>query len=377
MPQDAPLRSDPRSALPAGPARSPERLAVDIALHLALLAVFAYLALDLFRPFIGLALWTAVIAATLHPAYRALRMRLGGRARLAAALVTLGAVAVVFGPIAMLAASLVESAEWLTAKAHSGAITIPTPPQRVLDLPLVGRVIASNLDLARTNSEEFLARYGRALLGAGEAAARPAIHAAESAGVILVAVALAGFLLVPGERLGVALQGATRRFFGERGVRFVDVAGATVRNVARGVIGVAVIQALAVGVALILAGVPAAGVLTMAALVLAIVQIGVLPVVLPVIAWAWFAKDGTTAALLTAYLIPAALIDLPLKPLMLGKALTTPALVIVAGVVAGTVSYGLIGLFLGPILLAIAYEVVRVEVFAAPPPNADPTGEDG
>jgi predicted PurR-regulated permease PerM len=347
-------------------------MAADVALRLVLLGVFAYLALDLFRPFLGLMLWTAVIAAALHPAYAGLRDRLGGRPRLAATLVTLAALAVALGPLAMLAASLVQSAEWLAARVAARAIEIPAPPQRLVDLPLVGKAVASNWALATTNLEGFLARYGRTLIGAGEVAVRPAIHAAEGAAVILAAVALAGFLLVPGERLGEGLRRGTGRLMGAPAVRFVDVSAATVRTVARGVLGVAAIQALAVGVALIVVGVPGAGLLTLAALVLAIVQIGVAPVTVPVAIWAWLTKDGATAALLTAYMVPATLIDVPLKPLMLGRAVTTPPLVIFAGVVAGTVSYGLIGLFLGPILVAIAFDLLRTEVLGGAPPGGAP-----
>jgi predicted PurR-regulated permease PerM len=366
----------PRPPAAGDGGRSAERLAVDIALRLGLVGLFAFLAFDLFRPFVELALWTGVIAAALHPAYRALRDRLGGRAVLAAALVTLAAVAVALGPIAMLGASGVETARWLAAQAHAGALTLPPPPPQVLDIPVVGKALSSNWQLATTNLDGFLARYGRTLVGAGEVAVRPAIHFSENVGVIIAATALSGLLLAPGERLGALLRRAAARLIGPGGAHFVDLAGATVRNVARGVIGVAVIQALAVGIGLIVAEVPAAGVLTLAALILAIVQIGAWPVAASVIVWAWLTRDATVAALLTAYLIPAALIDVPLKPLMLGRSLSTPSLVIFAGVVAGTVSYGLIGLFLGPILLAIAYEAIVLGA-AAPPPDGAPPRRGG
>jgi predicted PurR-regulated permease PerM len=371
MPQDQPPRPAPA---PPEPQSIPQRPVVELALRLALIGLFLFLAIDLLLPFLDLGLWIVVIAAALHPAFVWLRDRLGGRPLTAAVLVTLAALAVTLGPIAMLAASLVHSAEWLTARVVSGAVALPEPPRRLTELPLVGKAIASNWALATTNLEGFLARHGATLIGAGERAARPAIHAAESAAVILTAVALAGFLLIPGERLAGGLRAATRRLVGEAGARFVELAGATVRNVARGVIGVALIQALAVGVALIAAGVPGAGLLTLAALILAIVQIGVAFVTAPVILWAWLSQDGLTAALLTAYLVPVTFADIPLKPLMLGRAMSTPATVIFAGVIAGTVSYGLIGLFLGPILLAIAYEVVRSELGRPAPPPSPPAG---
>ena len=107
-----------------------------------------------------------------------------------------------------------------------------------------------------------------------------------------------------------------------------------------------------------LAGVPAAGLLTLAALIGAIMQIGVGIVVVPVIVWSWVALGGWTAMLLTAWLVPAMFSDLLLKPMMVGRGLRVPMLVILAGVIGGTISFGLVGLFLGPIVLALCYELV-------------------
>ncbi len=354
--------------------RPPERLAFDIALHIGLIALLAYLALNLLWPFGRLAVWTIIVAATLHPVYLWLASRLGGRRRLAATLTTAGALAIVLGPIAMLSLSLVASVEWVVERVRAGNFQLPDPPSLIMGLPVgIGKAVASNWELAATNLEAFLARYNHALLGAGEYAARPALHLATGTLVFIFAVALSGLMLMPGQALGAAAREMTGRLIGPRNARFVDIAGATIRNVARGVIGVGVIQALVIGVGLIAVGVPAAGLLTLAALVMSITQIGAWLVTLPVIAWAWLTRDTGTAVLLTAWMLPAGVIDVPLKPLLLGKSLATPRLVILAGVIGGMVSYGLIGLFVGPILLALAYEVLRFGLYgeaAEAPPRA-------
>ncbi|MBP7001461.1 AI-2E family transporter [Amaricoccus sp.] len=357
-------------APPPPPPRSPERVAVEVALHLAVVAVFLWLAVDLFRPFLHLALWTAVIAAVTHPAFLWVRERTGLRPGICAALVTLAAALAALGPLAVLTVSLAESAAWLAAQARSPGFAIPDPPPWILELPVAGKVVAANWDLATTNLEGFFARYAHLLIGAGERAALPALHFAETAGVILAAVGLSGFLLVPGERLGGALRRLTARVADERAARFVDIAVSTVRNVARGVIGVAAVQALFFGIGVLVAEVPGAGLLTLVALVCAIVQIGLVPLTAPLLLWAWLTRDAATAALMSAWFVPVALLDMPLKPLMLGRSLSTPTLVIFAGVIAGTVAYGLIGLFVGPILLAIVYETARAEVWGASPPEA-------
>lgn len=359
MPQDEPPP-------PAAHVRPPERLALDIALHLGAIGLFAFLVLDLIRPFGVLLIWSVIIAAILHPIYLWLAARLG-RPRLAAALVTLGALVVMLGPVAMLTTSLIQSAEWIIPRVRSGELHLPPPPQMLIDLPAVGPAIRSNWELATSNLDGFLTRYGSTLLGAGERAIRPTIRVAEGTLTFFTAVALSGLLHVHAGAAAAALRRYTGQVLGAHNARFVDLASATIRNVARGVIGVAVIQALLIGVGLMVAGVPAAGALTLAAMVFAIVQIGAMPIVLPVIAWAWFTRDTSSAALLTAYLLPAGLIDVPLKPLLLGKALTTPSLVIFAGVIGGAVAYGLVGLFIGPILLAVAFEVVRVGLYGPDP----------
>ena len=127
---------------------------------------------------------------------------------------------------------------------------------------------------------------------------------------------------------------------------------------ALGVLGIATIQALLVGLGLIVAGMPQAGLLSLVALVLAIVQIGVMPVVVVILIWAWLHLSPIATLILAAYMIPVGLSDSPLKALMMGKGLHTPLLVILAGVIGGTIAYGLVGLFLGPILLAVFYDLL-------------------
>ena len=177
-----------------------------------------------------------------------------------------------------------------------------------------------------------------------------------------VSVLIAGFLFVPGPRLAEAIKTFARRIAAERGAHFVDLAGATIRNISRGVIGVALLQALLTGLILTLFGVPGAGVIAFLVLIFCIVQVGPVPVVLPVIIWAWSTKDTGPALLLTLLLIVIPVIDNVLKPILMARGLSTPMLVILLGVIGGTVSYGLIGLFLGPILLGIFYELLMAWV---------------
>jgi predicted PurR-regulated permease PerM len=358
--------------LPEPPkARTPDRVAIDIAIRLSILGLFAYFALGLLWPFLSVLLWSVVLSVALFPVYAWLRDRLGGRPKTASALLTTAALAIVVGPTTVLISSLIRTLEALSVRVHGGHLELPPMPPRLVDLPFVGDNVTAAWTLAASNLEEFLSTYRKALLGAGEWLLHAVAGLAGSVLVIMVAVLISGFLYFPGPRFVGAFRAFARRVVGPHGSDFVDLAGATIRNVARGVIGVAALQALLVGIGLLVAGVPGAGLLTLVVLVLAILQIGSGPVVLPVLIWAWIEMPTPTALLLTAYMLPVSLIDNVLKPLLMGKGLPTPMLVIFAGVIGGTLSYGLIGLFLGPIVLAVFYELLLFWVATEPvPPDA-------
>jgi predicted PurR-regulated permease PerM len=176
--------------------------------------------------------------------------------------------------------------------------------------------------------------------------------------LFLVSIIIAGFLFVPGPRMAAGARQFAARIVQPRGGHFVDLAGATIRGVSRGVVGVAFLQAIIAGIIFSAADVPAPGLLAFAILVLCIVQIGPALVLLPVIIWAWMTMATVAALVLTICLVPILVIDNVLKPLLIARGLTTPALVILTGVIGGTIGYGLMGLFLGPIVLAVFYELV-------------------
>jgi predicted PurR-regulated permease PerM len=157
------------------------------------------------------------------------------------------------------------------------------------------------------------------------------------------------------------------RVAASRGEEFVDLAGATIRNVSRGIIGIAILQALLAGVGLLSAGVPAAGLFSFLVLVLGIIQVGPSVVLLPLIVWSWFTMDVTTAILFTIYMVPVNLLDNILRPL-LAKGLSTPMPVILIGVLGGTLVHGVIGLFVGPIVLSIAWQLLVVWTRDEPKP---------
>jgi predicted PurR-regulated permease PerM len=322
------------------------------------LGLFVHWSLELIRPFLPIALWAVILAVALAPVQRALAARLGGRSGLSATLLTLMALALVIGPVATLVDNFVETVLSLTEQAETGRMSLPPPPPRLASVPVVGEGLAEAWRLGATNLDALIDRYhdvlaplGLRMLGFLSSVSFDILR-------FVVAIILAGVLLVKGETLVNGGRLLARRLIPPRGGHFIDLAGATVRNVSRGVVGIALLQTILIGIVFEVAGVPGAGMLAFVILLLCLVQLGPVLVVLPVILWAWLTKDTSAAGILTAILVPLTLMDNVLKPLLMGRGLSTPMIVIFLGVIGGTLSYGLIGLFLGPIVLGVFYDLL-------------------
>ena len=146
---------------------------------------------------------------------------------------------------------------------------------------------------------------------------------------------------------------------------FVALAGATIRAVSLGVIGVALLQSFLFGLGLKFAGISSAGMLAFIVMIFSILQLGAGIVLVPCVIWIWMTKDVTMALPVTLYLILVGLIDNVLKPLFMGRGLTTPLPVIFVGLLGGTLAHGIVGLFIGPIILAVGWDLMTAWVGGA------------
>lgn len=335
-----------------------EASATDFVVRLAFLGLFAWWSLELVRPFVPIAIWAILLAVALYPAYAWLARRLGDRRGLAATILTVIGLATVLGPVSLLAANLAESVQWLASGLHAGTLKVPPPPAGVADWPVLGEEIDEAWTLAAGNLDDAVQRYGPAVLPAGGTVVAKMAAIGVDVLKFVASVVISGFLFMPGPRLASGARAFASRLIQPRGAHFVDLAGATIRNVSRGVIGVALIQALLAGVILYVAGIPGAGLIAFAVLLLCIVQIGPALVLLPVLVWIWMTHPTPFALVLTLLLVPVALVDNVLKPILMARGLTTPMLVILTGVIGGTLTHGLVGLFLGPVVLSVFYELV-------------------
>jgi len=349
---------------------------IQIAIRLALLGFLVYWSIILLRPFIPILVWSVVLAVALYPVFDWLSSHLGGRPRIAAILTTLIVLAVFLGPAAWLGIGLVDGLRDISDQLTSGDLVLPAPPDAVRGWPLVGEQLYQFWNQASIN----LAASFRQIAPHLKPLAGPILAIAGSAGTgtlkFILSVIVAGFLFQSGPQHVATIRDVLKRIVPERSKDFVALAGATIRTVAQGVIGVAVIQSLLAGVGLKMMGVPNAGVLAFAILVLGIVQIGSAPVLLPVIIWVWMTRDISAAVLITIFLVLVGISDNVLKPIFMGRGLSTPVLVIFIGVIGGTLAHGIVGLFVGPIILAVAWELLmawtRAEVSGETPTKLQP-----
>ena len=330
---------------------------IQLVIRLGLLAFLIYWTFVLVRPFVPILVWSIVLAVALYPVFSLLSKLLGGRPRLAAVILTIINLGIVIGPATWLGLSAVEGLKEFAGNLSAGNLVVPSSPEGVKDWPLIGPRLYELWNQASNNIRAALREVAPHL----KPVAGTILALAGNAGVgtlkFLLSVALAGFLFPYRPQLVAAGRGFLHRIVPEQSEHFLELAGATIRAVSQGVIGVAIIQSLLAGIGFKLADVPGAGLLAFAVMILTIVQIGAAIVLLPVIIWIWIDKDFTTALLLTLFLGIVGIFDNIVKPLVMGRGLTTPTLVIFIGVVGGTLAHGIVGLFIGPIILSLAWEL--------------------
>jgi len=344
------------SASPAPPWSGP---LLDVLLRGALVVVLTLFCYRVSRPFIDLLLWSLILAVTLYPLHCRLLARLGNRNGRAATLIVLVGIAVLLIPTYLLGASLAESVQNAVTALKSGAVHMPPPAASVADWPLVGERLhalwqqaAVDLDGLAQQLTPKVRENALGILGtiAGMGAALM---------IFIGALIIAGIIMAFGAEGHRSSRRIANRIVGaHQGERFVVLCTATIRAVALGVIGIAFIQMLLVGIAFVVMGIPGAGLLALAILLLGIMQVPVTVITVPVIAFVIVTQGANMATIVFAvYTLLAGLSDNVLKPLLLARGLEVPMPVVLIGALGGMVANGIIGLFIGPVVLAVAYRL--------------------
>lgn len=329
-------------------------------IRFALIAFLAFLCARVFAPFASLMIWGLILAVALEPLNARLARRLGGRRGLAATVLTVAGLVLLGVPMVMLGSSFASHVQDVATAAHDGALHLPAPAPGVAEWPIVGKQLHAAWHSAATNLPAFLTENQAQLRDLSRRGLAAAASTAVAVLMFLGAMIIAAIMLAYAESGGRAMQRVFCRLTDPvRGPRLQKLATATVRSVAAGVIGVAFIQSILLGMGFLFAGIPAAGVLALLVMFLGILQVPALLVTLPAIAWMWVSGDGSTTSniVFTIYLGIAGMADNVLKPLLLGRGVDAPMPVILIGALGGMVTGGIIGLFVGGVVLAVGYQL--------------------
>ena len=331
---------------------------VEATVRIGLIALLAVWCFRIVEPFVVPMIWGLIIAVAAHPGYVQLRQLLGGRRALAGVLVVLIGLVVLVVPTIVLSGTLVNGVKDLMDAFDHGTLKVPPPPVSVAEWPVVGEPVHAFWSSAADNLESALLDIAPQI----RSVASWLLGAAAGLGVGLLqfvfAIAIAGVMLTQdhaGQRATVALA---RRLAGERGVQFAELAEATVRSVTRGILGVALLQSILAGLGFLVVGVPAAGLWALLCLLLSVVQIGIFPVVLPALIYVFSQVDTVTFVMFLVWSLFVGLLDNILKPILLGRGVAVPMAVIFIGAIGGFITSGIIGLFVGSVVLVLGYKLL-------------------
>jgi predicted PurR-regulated permease PerM len=345
------------------------RNAMEATIKIGAVLLVLFYCFQLVSPFIGIVAWGIIIAVAMYPLAARVGQWLGGRHTTAVILMTLLMLIILVIPAVELAGIVVENVEELAAKMDEGSLRIPMPPDSVATWPIIGEQVADFWTLAATNLEHALNVIEPQIRAVG--AWLVSSLAGIGLGVLqfVAAIIIAGVFMANAQSAGSFARALGRRLAGSHGEDLTRLSEATVRGVARGVIGVAFIQTTLAGIGLVVADIPAAGIWTLACLLLAIIQLGIAPVMIGAIIYMFSTADTLPAVIFMVYALVISASDNVLKPILMGRGLDVPMLVILVGTIGGMLLQGIVGLFIGAVILALGYKLFVAWVFG---PEANP-----
>ena len=331
--------------------------ALETVIRIGIVILLAVWCFDIVKPFIGVLAWAVIIMIAVRSLYERLVGSLGGRRKLASVIFTVLMLIALVTPTLALMDTLVEGAQQLAQEFGDGDgdIEIPLPPEQVAEWPIIGSRLSEIWTQASGNLTAALARFKPQI----KAISKWLLSAAASAGFavlsFVMAIAISGVLLVNADKGERVAERVFVRLADDLGEAYLELTKSTIRSVAQGILGVTLIQTMLAGLGFLVAGIPGAGVLAVVVLFLCIIQLGPTLVLLPTVIYLFMTADPLPAFAYLAWSIFVALIDNVLKPLLLGRGVNVPVLVVFLGAIGGFLSMGIIGLFVGSIVLVLGY----------------------
>ena len=330
---------------------------VDTIIRLGVLAVLLMWCFDILKPFVLILVWAVVIAIAIYPVHVFFEKIFRGRKILAVIVLTLVMLSFIIIPSGLIIYSLYEGVNHFRDAFNNGEHLIPPPGGTTANWPVITKPIVEIWQLASDNLQDAVVKYSEQIKEYGAILLIALAGFSKGSLSFVVSIIIAGVLLVYADSSVVVTHKIFGKLVGKDSENFATITVLTIRNVDKGILGVAFIQTAMIGVGFFIAGVPFAGLWTILCLILAIVQIGVGPIAIPVVIYMFSVSDTTTAVILAIWIGITFVSDNVLKPILLGRNAPAPMLVIFLGAIGGFLYNGFIGLFLGAIILTIGYKL--------------------
>jgi len=331
---------------------------IEASIRIGLLVLLTAYCFNIIKPFILPVIWGAIIAVAIYPLFKKLKSALGDKNKLASVVYTLLTLSLLITPTVMISNSVIDTSAIISERYEAGTLEIPPPNDSVKEWPLIGEKTHALWFQASENLEDTLIKYQTETKKAGKAIIAGAAGAAGTILQFVLSIIISGILLANAEgAYSFTIKLFNRLTCIATGKEYTDLAKATIRSVAQGVLGVAMIQATLSAVGMMVMDIPAWGLWTVVILVLAIAQLPPIIVLGFVSAYVFSVAETTPAVIFLIYCLIVSASDGFLKPLFLGRGMSTPMLVILLGAIGGMMMSGIIGLFVGAIILALGYEL--------------------
>jgi len=335
---------------------------INTALRIGFVALLFVMSFLILKPFLIPIIWGIIIAVAIFPLHKRFSKVLGNREKLSATLIVLIGLALLIVPTVMFTSSTVDSLQSISQQLDEGTLSVPPPDKSVADWPLIGKPVYETWELSSNSLTGAIKKFEPQIK---ELAPKVLSAIAGLGGTLLlfiISLIISGALLVNTKSAEKAAISIFKTLAGEGGEKFAALGSATIRSVVQGVLGTAVIQAFFLGIGMYAIGFSAAGIVSLIALFVAIIQLPVLLVMLPVILYV-FSYAGTTPAVIFAiWAVVWSVSDNFIKPYLMGRGVDIPMLVILLGAIGGMMMGGIIGLFIGAVLLAFAYKIFQAIV---------------
>lgn len=333
---------------------------IDITIRLVVILGLCLLSFVILQPFLLPMLWGIILSVACYPVFKSIAARVQNRKKLAAFLTSGLLISLILLPCLLLGESLYRGIQSIRGAWENGTITIPAPPNHLKEWPLIGERLYQFWLLASSNIAAALKPMSSEIRSAFGWVLAAATNFGFTLVQFLFAIVVAGVLFATSEKCTHAATALCNRLDSRKGSEFLSTSTTTIRNVAKGILGVAFIQALLTGIGMGIAGVPAAGLWALLSLILGIIQIGVAPVLIGATIYLFSTAATVTASLFILWSLLVIPLDNILKPLLLGKGAPVPTLIIFLGALGGFLKFSLIGLFVGAVILSLAYKLLLI-----------------